>query len=83
MTCGRSVVFSRYSGFFNQKNWPPRYDWNIVESGVKHNNPNSNMLLPWIDYDNKPHVTLISIYLYFYLILIVGSIDHTDCDDWC
>jgi hypothetical protein len=23
------------------KNWPPRYNWNIVESGVKHHNPNS------------------------------------------
>jgi hypothetical protein len=22
--------------FFHQQNWPPRYDWNIVESGVKH-----------------------------------------------
>ena len=22
-------------------NWPPRYDWNIVESGVKHPNPNT------------------------------------------
>ena len=28
VTCGRSVVF-----------WPPRYNWNIVESGVKHQNP--------------------------------------------
>ena len=22
------------------KNWPPRYNWNIVESGVKNHNPN-------------------------------------------
>ena len=22
-------------GFLHQKNWPPRYNWNIVESGVK------------------------------------------------
>jgi hypothetical protein len=32
VTCGRSVVFSGY--------WPYRYDWNIVESGVKHHKPN-------------------------------------------
>jgi len=32
----RSVVFSRYSGFLHQKNWPPRYNWNVVESGVKY-----------------------------------------------
>ena len=24
------------------KNWPPRYNWNIVESDVKHHNPNPN-----------------------------------------
>jgi hypothetical protein len=26
------------------KNWQPRYNWNIVESGVKHYNPNSYQL---------------------------------------
>jgi hypothetical protein len=35
VTCVRSVVFSGYSGFLHQYNWPPRYHWNIVESGVK------------------------------------------------
>ena len=40
VTCDRSMVFSRYSGFLHQENWPPRYCWNIVESGVKHQNPN-------------------------------------------
>ena len=24
----------------------PRYNWNIVESGVKHNNPSNNLLTP-------------------------------------
>jgi hypothetical protein len=28
--------FSRSSGFLHQSNWPSRYNWNIVESGVKH-----------------------------------------------
>ena len=32
--------FLRYSGFLNQYNWPPWYTWNIVESGIKHHNPN-------------------------------------------
>ena len=36
MTCDRSVVFSRSSGFLHQYNWPPRYSWNIVENDVKH-----------------------------------------------
>jgi hypothetical protein len=33
----RSVVFSGYTGFLHQKNWPPWYNWNIAESGVKGN----------------------------------------------
>jgi hypothetical protein len=40
VTCGRSVFFFGYSGFLHQLNWPPRYSWNIFESGVKHHNPN-------------------------------------------
>ena len=40
--CDRSVIFSWYSGFLHQSNLPPRYNWNIVESGVKHHKPN-----PW------------------------------------
>ena len=28
-----------YSCFLHQYNWPPRYNWNIVESGVKHHKP--------------------------------------------
>jgi hypothetical protein len=40
------MVFSGYSGFLHQSNWPPRYNWNIVESGVKHLNPNPISGLP-------------------------------------
>ena len=40
--CDRSVVFSGSPGFFHQYNWPPRYNWNIVESGVKHHQTNIN-----------------------------------------
>jgi hypothetical protein len=36
VTSDRSVVFSGYSGFLYQQNWPLRYNWNIVESGIKH-----------------------------------------------
>jgi hypothetical protein len=32
----RSVVFSMYSCLLHLYNWQPRYNWNIVESGVKH-----------------------------------------------
>ena len=27
-----------FSGFLHQQSWPSRYNWNIVESGVKHHN---------------------------------------------
>jgi hypothetical protein len=44
VTCVRSVVFSGFSGFRHQYNWPTRYNWNIVESGVKYHNSNPSPL---------------------------------------
>jgi len=40
VTCGRSSP--GYSGFLHQLNWPPWSNWNIVESGAKQQNLNSN-----------------------------------------
>jgi len=40
VTCDRSVVFSGYSSFLHQKNWLPRYNWNIVEGGIYHHSTN-------------------------------------------
>ena len=34
------AFFLRVLRFLHQLNWPPRYSWNIVDSGVKHHNPN-------------------------------------------
>ena len=34
------------SGFDHQWNWPPRNNWNIVESGVKHQNHNTPLWKP-------------------------------------
>ena len=39
VSCDRSVMFSRYSGCLHEYNWPPRYNWNNVESGIKHHKP--------------------------------------------
>ena len=36
VTCNRSVVFSGYFRVLHQWNWPPWYNWNIVDSGVIH-----------------------------------------------
>ena len=51
MTCDSSVVFS---GFFDQWTLPPRYNWNIVDSGAKHHNPNPERLYEMIrEWDNR------------------------------
>ena len=39
------MVFSGYSSFLHQYTWPPQYNWNIVESGIKHHKPTSFDLL--------------------------------------
>jgi hypothetical protein len=44
VTSDRSVVFSGYSGFLHQWNWPPRYKRNIVENGVKRHKPNQSLI---------------------------------------
>ena len=36
------MVFTRYSGFLHQQHWPSRFNWNIVESAIKHHNTNAN-----------------------------------------
>jgi len=32
-----------FVSFLHQWNWPPRYNWNIVESGVKHHKTNKSL----------------------------------------
>ena len=48
VTCHRSMIFSGYSSFLHQENWPPRYNWNIVESGIKYHNPNLSCIVQFI-----------------------------------
>ena len=40
VTCDRSVVISRASGFPYQYNWAPQYNWNVLESGVNYHQAN-------------------------------------------
>ena len=44
----RSVHFSGYSGFLHQYHWMPRYNWKIVQSGVKHHNLNPLIRTPLV-----------------------------------
>jgi hypothetical protein len=53
VTCGRSVLFSRYSGFPHRSIWPPRYNWNIVEHGVNHYKPNQTNQTESLIYSRK------------------------------
>ena len=46
VACGRSVVFSRYSELLHQ------YNWNVVESVIKHHKPNPNSYPHTIEYKN-------------------------------
>ena len=46
VTCDRSFFFS---GFLHQINWPPRYNLNIVESGVKHPKPTYRLWDPFLE----------------------------------
>jgi hypothetical protein len=50
-TCDKSIVFSGSSGFFHPKNWAPRYNWNIVERGVKHHQANKTRCIPTLVLD--------------------------------
>ena len=41
-SCMYKSVLGKINKLQKKLNWPSRYSWNIVESGVKHNNPNPN-----------------------------------------
>jgi hypothetical protein len=41
---GKFCLF--FSGLLLQLNGPPRYNWNIVESGVKHHRPRTSSVRP-------------------------------------
>ena len=60
VTCDRLVVFSRYSSFLHQQNRWPWYNWNIVESGIKHLKPKPSFFF----------LTLKLIYLHFKILYI-------------
>ena len=46
--------FPGFSGFLHQQYWPPRYNWNIAESGFRHHNTKPN--------PNPNHTNLFAIY---------------------
>jgi hypothetical protein len=50
VTCDRSLSFSVYSDFLHQSNWPTRYNWNIVESGVTKPNLTKNIIFSILSY---------------------------------
>ena len=68
------LIFSGYSGFLHQYNWPSRNKWNIVESGVKHHNHN-----PVIEHLDLQNLTqLPSIYFFKGLIPVMDYFTLTN-----
>ena len=53
-------------------NWPPQYNWNIVESGIKHHNANSSHHTLWGRLYCHPTV------VYFYHKSHCNNIYHRD-----
>jgi hypothetical protein len=74
--------FSPGTGFPHQYNWMPRYNWNIVESGVKYLNPNHN---PEMRFSNVKiccvltHDNINCVTLYIYIIRLSDLLTHC-CD---
>ena len=73
VTGDRTMDFSKCSDFLLQYNWPPRYNWNIVDSGIKHHNPNYK---PWKTRNKKYDK---DIYKVFFIITFVmkGGVEYT------
>jgi hypothetical protein len=61
-TCDRSVVFFGFSSFLHEWKWPPRYNWNIVESDIEHHKPNDHDhdhgLLTWCSETSIKFITI-------------------------
>jgi hypothetical protein len=77
VTCSRSVFFSGDSGFLHQQKMTGTIyaNWNIVESGVKHHNPNTNPN-PQIIFIGKSYsFCYIHFQQYFSYIVAVSFID--------
>jgi hypothetical protein len=65
------INLSGYISFLHQKIWPPRYNWNIDESGAKHHDPNLSPFIMLIVYILSQH--------YIYSLSI-----HTKSENnWC
>ena len=63
VNCARSVIFS---GFLHQENWPLRYSWNIVESGVNHHNPSpksNHYIISSMEIDNLQSKYIVILFL--------------------
>jgi hypothetical protein len=67
VTCDRSLVFSGSSGFLRQLNWPPRYNWNIIESGINHHQTNKQIQIirKSINFYHKPNITYVAAILHW------------------
>jgi hypothetical protein len=91
-----TVDFSEYSGVpvLHQLSWPPRYNWNIVESGIKYHNPPPRLLLfsskLWNIHtlyihrtygsDDSYHYHLFTFYIFVITLVFIRPCGRRGCD---
>jgi hypothetical protein len=84
VACGRSVIFF---DFLHQQNWPPWYNWNIIEISFKHPNPILLLLVNFrfdlyihdkIYYQSKCFIRkiIVDFYIYYLWLILREWISH-------
>jgi hypothetical protein len=83
VTCDRFLVFSGYSGFLHQWNWQPRYNWNIVESGVEHHKTNQPTNQPIVMNTAELRINKQISVNYYYSASFIGGTNQVVSGLWC
>ena len=83
VTGDRFLVFSGYSGFLHQWNWQPRYNWNIVESGVEHHKTNQPTNQPIVMNTAELRINKQISVNYYYSASFIGGTNQVVSGLWC
>ena len=83
VTCDRFLVFSGYSGFLHQWNWQPRYNWNIVGSGVEHHKTNQPTNQPIVMNTAELRINKQISVNYYYAASFIGGTNQVVSGLWC
>ena len=67
-----SVTYDRSIHCFIRANWPPRYNSNIVESGVKHHNQ-KYVLMSWLNLSSASSLTRFALKFVKFSVMKISS----------